>query len=203
LSAPGRCRPDRARLDRYAAAVNRDFWDLRDFTPTMDSPFRSYLKNRTYQDIFYETAPCCLRAEDRQTAAFGLDHFDPFFDYRLIEFMFRIPGHMKIRDGVTKVLLRSAMKGLLPEETRTRIKKTGWNAPAHVWFTGHILDSLRELISAQGFKAREIYDVREVRRIIDEHERIVATGASRDNHMMFLWQLVNLESWLRWTDASS
>ena len=39
----------------------------------MDQPFTSYLKNRTYQDIFRETAPCCLRAEDRQTAAFGLD----------------------------------------------------------------------------------------------------------------------------------
>ena len=30
---------------------------------------------------------------------------------------------MKIRDGVTKQLLREAMSGILPEATRTRIKK--------------------------------------------------------------------------------
>ena len=100
----------------------------------MDRPFSSYLKNRTYQDLFRETAPCCLRAEDRQGEAYEIRQVDPFFDHRLAEFMFRVPGNMKIRDGITKRLLREAMKGILPEETRTRVKKTGWNAPAHVWF---------------------------------------------------------------------
>ena len=33
-----------------------------------------------------------------------------------MEFMFRVPGAMKIRDGVTKRLLRDAMTGILPEE---------------------------------------------------------------------------------------
>ena len=132
----GVCLPDRSRQERYFSALNPEFFDLRTFTPSMDAIFESYLKNRTYQDIFRETAPCCLRAEDRQTAAYGLDHFDPFFDHRLVEFMFRVPGDMKIRDGVTKILLREATRGILPEETRTRIKKTGWNAPAHVWFLG-------------------------------------------------------------------
>ena len=28
------------------------------------------------------------------------------------------------------------MRRILPEKTRKRIKKTGWNAPAHLWFTG-------------------------------------------------------------------
>ena len=32
--------------------------------------------------------------------------------------------------------------------------------------------------------------------VIDDHVRIVESGASEDNHMMFLWQLLNLECWL-------
>ena len=130
--------------------------------PAMDQPFRTYLKNRTYQDLFRETAPCCLRAEDRQTAAFGLEHFDPFLDHRLLELMFRVPGKMKIRDGVTKILLRRAMQGILPEETRTRIKKSGWNAPAHVWFSGSNAARLRDLVASRAFRERGIYDVEEV-----------------------------------------
>jgi asparagine synthase (glutamine-hydrolysing) len=162
----------------------------------MVRPFRSYLKNRTWQDLFRETAPCCLRAEDRQCAAFGLEHFDPFMDERLLDLMFRVPGTLKIRDGVTKILLRDAMRGILPEETRTRVKKTGWNAPAHVWFSGRNASALHDLVASRAFRERGVYNVAEVERLVAEHEKIVASGETRENHMMFLWQLVNLETWL-------
>lgn len=198
---PGCVRVDRQRLTRYYSAVSKDYYDLAQFEPILDHPFDSWLKNRTYQDIFRETAPCCLRAEDRNCSAFGLEHRDPFFDHRLIEFMFRVPGEMKIRDGVTKRLLREAMKDVLPEETRARIKKTGWNAPAHLWFSKNARMQLRDLVVSQAFRERGVYDVSEVLRLIDEHEEIVASGANRDNHMMFLWQLVNVEMWLRGTTS--
>src|SRR5258706_9128024 len=156
LNRPGRCLADAIRMRRYYKAVDPTYFDLNRFEPVLDHPFTSYLKNRTYQDLFRETAPCCLRAEDRQTTAFGLDHFDPFFDHRLVEFMFRVPGDLKIRDGITKRLLRAAMRGILPEETRTRIKKTGWNAPAHVWFSGRGLERLRDLIASRAFRERGV-----------------------------------------------
>jgi len=235
LSQPGRCLPDQRRLRRYLAALNRDYYDLADFVPMMEHPFQGYLKNRAYQDITRETAPCCLRAEDRQTAAFGLENFLPFFDHRLVEFMFRVPGHYKIRNGITKHLLRKAMKGILPEETRTRIKKTGWNAPAHIWFSVSGRDQLLDMIHSREFRERGIYRIREVERLVDEHYNIVTSGGApfggapfggapfggapfggapsggapkrrnaggrpaggrpEENHMMFLWQLVNLELW--------
>jgi len=198
LDTPGRILPDRGRIERYRDAVNRDFFDVAAFEPVMDRPFRSYLRNRTYQDMIRETAPCCLRAEDRQTAAFGLRSCDPFFDHRLIEFMFRVPGELKIRDGVTKQLLRMATVGLLPDETRTRIKKTGWNAPADTWFSGAGKQRVLELIEDPGFAAAEIYDLGVVRRLLDEHDEIVSSGRAAENHMMFFWQLVNVETWLRW-----
>ncbi len=199
-SRPGACLPDRRRLRRYAGALDPAYFDLDGFTPVMDRPFASYLKNRTYEDIFRETLPCCLRALDRQATAHGLDDRQPFLDHRLVELMFRVPGTLKIRDGITKYLLRLATRGLLPEETRTRVKKTGWNAPAHVWFSGKGRDALLDLVTSTAFRQRGVYDVRRVEQIVDEHERIVASGRPEENHMMFLWQLVNLELWFRWLD---
>jgi asparagine synthase (glutamine-hydrolysing) len=196
-SIPGRVRVEQERLTRYFRAVSPDYFDLATFVPILDHPFKSYLKNRAHQDIFRETAPCCLRAEDRGCSAFGLEHMDPFFDHRLIEFMFRVPGHMKIRDGVTKRLLREAMKGVLPEETRTRIKKTGWNAPAHIWFSGRNMEQLLDLVHSRKFRERGVYVVDEVVKLIEEHQSIVRSGAARENHMMFLWQLLNLELWFQ------
>lgn len=200
IKRPGICLPDRTRIARYAKALNRDYFDIGSFTPVMDHPFTSYLKNRTYQDMTCETVPCCLRAEDRQTSAFGMDNFLPFFDHRLVEFMFRVPSTLKYKQGVTKSLLREAMRGVLPEETRTRVKKTGWNAPAHRWFSGAGRAKLLELLHSRSFRERGIYDIPEVLRLLDEHEKITTQGLPVDNHMMFFWQLVNLELWLRSVD---
>lgn len=199
-SGPGRNLPDLGRVHEYAAAVRPEFYDVGAYTPIMDHPFTSHLKNRSYQDLVRETTPCCLRAEDRHSAALGIEHADPFLDHRLAELLFAVPGDRKIRDGVTKILLREAMHDVLPEETRTRIKKTGWNAPAHIWFSGAPGAGVRELIESSTFADRGIYDVDEVRRLFAEHQAIVASGDARENHMMFFWQLVNLELWLRWID---
>lgn len=193
---PGRCLANRARIERYAGALRPEALDLTRFEPLMDHPFSSYLKNRTWQDISREAAPCCLRAEDRHAKANGLTNVDPLYDHRLMEFMFRVPGEFKIRNGVTKTLLRAAMRGVLPEQTRTRIKKTGWNAPAHIWFTGRQADAVRDLVTAAHFRAAEYYDTKEVLRLLDEHCAIVAANRPAENHMMFFWQLVNLELWL-------
>jgi asparagine synthase (glutamine-hydrolysing) len=111
--------------------------------------------------------------------------------------MFRVPGTMKIRAGVTKYLLREAMRGVLPEETRTRIKKTGWNAPAHLWFSGTGREQLLDLVGSQRFRERGIYDSAEVARLVDEHEAIIEAQQPRENHMMFLWQVLNLELWFQ------
>ncbi|EKD70835.1 MAG: hypothetical protein ACD_46C00376G0001 [uncultured bacterium] len=89
------------------------------------------------------------------------------------------------------------MHGILPDETRTRIKKTGWNAPAHQWFANKGLLELKELIYSPTFRQRGIYNLSQLDIILSEHEAIVSKGEARDNHMMFLWQLVNLELWLR------
>lgn len=193
---PGRCLPDRHRLMRYAGALNPEYFDLETFEPVMDRVFDSYLKNRTYQDIFRETAPCCLRAQDRHGARFGVAHLNPFYDHRLMEFMFRIPGTLKIRDGVTKHLLREAMRGIVPESTRTRIKKTGWNAPAHLWFSGMGAERLLDVVHSRAFQNLGIYNAGEVERIIRDHKNIVTTGEIKENHMMFLWQLANLAAWI-------
>lgn len=196
LDTPGRCLPDRERIGKYSSVLAPGFFDLGSFDPEMDRVFPSYLKNRTYQDIFRETAPCCLRAQDRHGFAFGLAHLNPFYDRRLVEFLFRVPGTAKIRSGVTKHLLREAMRGVLPEQTRTRIKKTGWNAPAHVWFSGSEADRLLDELKAGKLGKEGKLNLAEIERLVLEHRDIVSSGQLRENHMMLLWQLANLNAWI-------
>lgn len=194
---------DRARIERYGRALDPNFFQLETYFPHVPSPLVGALRNRTYQDLFLETIPCCLRAQDRHGAAFGVETRDPFLDGDLARFMFRVPGRLKIRDGITKRLLRTAMVGILPDETRLRVKKTGWNAPAHRWFLGRNAEYLKDTIASRRFRERGIYRTGELECLVNEHADIVESGRVAENHMMLLWQVLNLDLWLSGLEAGA
>lgn len=196
---PGLCQIDKALLDRYSEVVE----PAHPPPLALAHPYSSYLRSHSFNELYIETMPCCLRASDRNTQAFGLSDFFPFFDHRLVDFMFRVSPLIKTRDGVTKQILRRAMKGLLPEATRNRIGKTGWNAPIDVWFATTLREPLLDLVRSRRFRERGIYRPDAVERIVMEHAAIVRGGTPRENHMMFLWQLISLEGWLDYLDGLS
>lgn len=195
---PGVVKANRARLNRYAHTISEGFITQFDQEPVLEAPFKSYLLNRTYQDLSRETLPLCLRAQKENAASFGLRPISPFLDHKLVELMFTIPGHEKIHAGFTKIHLRRAMTGVLIDEVRLRKNKRGWNAPAHTWFSGKSLNLLEEKVRDPFFDRLAFYDRNPVLEVLADHKRIVESGVAEENHMMFLWQLANL---IEWSDA--
>ena len=156
--------------------------------PELDSPFTSDLSRRLYLELFYETIPPSLRAEDRNMMAFSLENRLPFLDYRLVEFCFRLDNSLKVRNGLGKWILREAMQGILPEKVRCRRDKTGFNAPADEWFRQEHRQEIWDLIEKRSFINQEIYNQEEVRKRFLEH-------LGGQNHYMFFWQYINLHLW--------
>ena len=60
--------------------------------------------------------------KDRMSMFSGLEVRVPFCDHRIAEYLYSVPWHVKGLDGMEKGLLREAVRGLLPEEIRTRKK---------------------------------------------------------------------------------
>ncbi|AEI49851.1 asparagine synthase-related protein [Runella slithyformis] len=58
---------------------------------------------------------------------YGHAYAHPFFDEKLVELSLAIPERMKFGDGMGRESLRRALKGILPEEVRTRGFKTCFN----------------------------------------------------------------------------
>jgi asparagine synthase (glutamine-hydrolysing) len=52
---------------------------------------------------------------DREGGFLGVELRHPFFDRRLAEFSFAIPEHQRSQSGLTKIVLRNALQGRLPE----------------------------------------------------------------------------------------
>jgi asparagine synthase (glutamine-hydrolysing) len=59
----------------------------------------------------------------------GLEARHPFFDQRIVEFAWAIPEDQCRRFGQERLILRNAMRGILPELIRTRITKGEFNRP--------------------------------------------------------------------------
>ena len=57
----------------------------------------------------------------------GVEVRYPYLDRRLIEFVMSVPPHLLFDKGTTKVLLRKAMQGILPDKVRNRSNKTIFN----------------------------------------------------------------------------
>ena len=131
------------------------------------------------------------------SAALGLEEYYPFLDWRGFEFILALPGERKIRNGVTESFAREAYKGLLPAATRTRIKKTGWNAPAHQWFAGAGREPLLDLLSSRRFVERGIYNGPALLKLIDAHQDIMDQPRGRQEDMQLRWQIVTREWWVR------
>ena len=191
LNQPGRIFLDQKRYRAYHPYFEPDFINTWDRPPDMPCPFDSYLTNRCYQDLVRETTPPSLAADEKNVSHFGLTSRFPFLDHRLLRYCFSLPGTLKYNQGMTKNIMRRSMKGLLPEANRTNTVKTGFNAPLGDWLMGREKSLLWDLVHSRSFRERGWLKPGAIEDILQAHERGEA------NHMMFFWQLINAELWLR------
>ncbi|HEU4683067.1 MAG TPA: asparagine synthase (glutamine-hydrolyzing) [Nitrospira sp.] len=132
-----------------------------------------------------------LHYEDRNAMAFGIETRLPFLDHRLVEFVWPLPNHHKIRDGITKVLLREAMKGVLPEPVRQRVDKMGFVTPEDRWFRAGLREMTGALLHDSRTATRGYVNIKTARKDFQAH----VTG--RVNIGNTLWRWLNLELWCR------
>ncbi len=86
------------------------------------------------RDLTKEMLPHLLRFEDRNSMAFSVEARVPFSDSGpLADFVAAQPAAYKIHGGWSKYLLREAMRGVLPDEVRTRRSKLGFSVPQARW----------------------------------------------------------------------
>lgn len=83
-----------------------------------------------------------LRFADRNAMAHGIEIRLPFLSHELVEFVFSLPSHYKIRNGWTKWLLRHSMEKSLPAEIAWRRDKVGFEPPQKNWMESAAVQDL-------------------------------------------------------------
>lgn len=142
-----------------------------------------YLNARTYllDDL--------LPKMDRMTMAHGLEARSPLLDRPLFDYVASLPDALKRRGARGKVVLKEAVKDLLPASIVNR-RKHGFGVPLGAWFRGELRPLVQDTLLSSPRLARFLR-ADAVRAIFDEH----VSGRADRAHQ--LWTLLTLDLWLR------
>ena len=144
-----------------------------------------------YNHLNYTGLPALLHYEDRNSMAFSIEARTPFLDFRLAEFVSRLPNDLLLRHGQTKVLMREAMAGVLPDPVRRRLDKKGFSTPEDTWFRTSLSGWIGDIISSKSFKERGFVSPTFANSLLEDHR------SGRVNQSTLLWRLVSVELWAR------
>ncbi len=162
---------------------------LRDDSPTL--VHGDYVNDQLLRWLTRDTVPDLCHYEDRNSAAHGLEERFPFLDYRIAEFMFRLPWTFKIHQGVSKVLLRRAMTGIVPDNVLRSHRKIGLEVPVDRWVREPLATMIRDTVASRSFRERGIWRPRQLLSLIDRHL------SGKANYGDLIWRIVSIELWYR------
>ncbi|NPA34102.1 MAG: asparagine synthase (glutamine-hydrolyzing) [Chlorobi bacterium] len=76
-----------------------------------------------------------LHYADRNSMSHSVEVRLPFLYHKLVEFALSLPSDCLIKNGLSKRILRDAVKGIVPEQIRTRKDKVGFEVPQQKWLS--------------------------------------------------------------------
>jgi asparagine synthase (glutamine-hydrolysing) len=127
---------------------------------------------------------------DKMTMANGLELRVPFLDHKMVEFAATLPNASKIHGKGGKTLLRSAMRGVLPDAIIDRPKK-GFPIPIGSWLRTSLRQFTRDHLLARDSACSRYVDRDETARLVEEHEQ------GRADRSQEIWTLLVFEFWHR------
>jgi asparagine synthase (glutamine-hydrolysing) len=113
--------------------------------------FLDDVNEQLVDDIYNTRLKSFLKCEDRCGMWHSVESRTPFSDdVNLINLLFSFNGNKKIKNGISKYLLREAVKDQLPQEIYRRFDKKGFETPMQDWMRS-MRPTLISEISAMNF----------------------------------------------------
>lgn len=159
----------------------------------LNTSFDEHLKKHWLDNLLavdYKTyqADCILTKVDRATMSCGLEGREPLLDYRLIEYVSRLPADLKIRNGDRKFILKKITHKYIPQGLMDR-PKMGFGVPIFKWFREELKPYLHYYLGEERLMRAGIFNVPMVVGIRDGYL------AGKEINISRLWYILMFEMW--------
>jgi len=183
---------DETRAQMFSARVKSD---LQDYTTmdVFDAHLRSHggaldpLSMAQYLDVKTYLSGDILTKVDRASMAHSLEVRVPLLDFKLVEWMGKLPVDCKLRGSEGKFLLKKAMEPRVPSDLLYR-RKMGFSVPLASWFRGPLKQRVRDTILDGQLSDSGLFDQANLRKLVQQHE-----SGIRDNNE-YLWALLMFDA---------
>ncbi len=126
---------------------------------------------------------------DRTSMSVSLEVRAPLLHHEVIEFAWRIPPHLRSRDGRGKLPLRKILDRHVPAALVER-PKVGFAVPIDHWLRGPLREWAEAMLTPERLRDTGLFDPAPIRHLWHEHQ----TGLR--NRQYLLWDVLMLVSWL-------
>jgi len=158
-------------IDRHAMEVKASFHNM-----LLHQYFRTYLMDRVLVKV------------DRASMANGLEVRAPFLDHHLMSFVNQLPYEYKHKVFMGKYILKTLMKGRLPDIVINRPKK-GFAIPLARWLRGDLYPFAREVLSSRTICENGFFNNEYVQLLLKHHFE------GKENNATKIWTLLVFQLW--------
>jgi len=142
-----------------------------------------------YTDLHFELPFDMLVKVDLASMQHGLEVRVPFLDHELVEFVFSLPGDMKLKGRIGKYILRSTFADLLPTGIDSR-RKQGFDLPIGDWFKRELREMFHDIVFTESGDAKLWLNLSKVQGLYRDHCR------GKADYTKVLWAILVFCWWL-------
>lgn len=131
-----------------------------------------------------------LYQADRMMMAASLEGRVPLLNNLMIDLAMRIPSKVKMHNGSLKAILRTLLRGRLPDSI-VNLPKKGFGPPSAAWLRTTFRDQLEDQLSSERLARDGFFNVQRVRAMVEDHMQ------NKRDHGRALWMLMSFQLWYK------